>query len=480
MPRNRGKSNRSTLDDHKKQGTKLTPPLASLPAMTPASWKDDRLPEMLWAALLITALGRDSAIQTFRILAKSIMDKGELRQEIADITFTGIAKHEPDTAEKVLQSIILTPYHKEALRPLLLLNDLPAYAIWQKNIALEPTQDDWHDLQTAIANTLWHQSEDATDCRWVRIMCLITGGVLQIPQELFEEFAGYPYKGDLRRIRPSIRATEMATSAMIESNSWATQFWQQCLSDTACYPLDVESASPLIVSTTGSQVRAITEAVAKHANATRSTSAPDPRHEISFGIALYALSMLQELLRIGMSQSISARILLRSLSELVITLAYLTHKDTPDLWKSYRIFGSGQAKLTSLKLDAATDPVSFVDPAVVQELANEDMWEEFLQIELGHWEKSNLRKMSEDAGVKSIYDQFYAWTSTFTHGHWGAIRDSNYDICGNALHRLHRIPRSTTRALPDVIPDACRLVDHILDLVNTCYPSFAVRVSQTP
>lgn len=90
--------------------------------------------------------------------------------------------------------------------------------------------------------------------------------------------------------------------------------------------------------------------------------------------------------------------------------------------------------------------------------------------------------MSEDAGVKDFYDRYYAWryyawTSTFSHGHWGALRDTVFDTCGNPLHRLHRIPRATPRPLPDVVPDAALCLDRILEAVSQCYPDFPSRVS---
>jgi hypothetical protein len=119
-----------------------------------------------------------------------------------------------------------------------------------------------------------------------------------------------------------------------------------------------------------------------------------------------------------------------------------------------------------------------VDINTLRNLANEDVWQEFLTINLGHWEKTNLRKLSEDAGVKDSYDHFYSWTSTFTHAHWGAVRSTVFDNCGNPLHRVHRIPASI-HALPDVLHDACTYVDQILGIVSRAYPTFSAHVSVT-
>lgn len=153
-------------------------------------------------------------------------------------------------------------------------------------------------------------------------------------------------------------------------------------------------------------------------------------------------------------------------------------KDSPELWKSYRAYGAGQAKLSFLKLDASSQKPTSVDTQTLSNLANEDTWQEFLPIDLGHWDKSDLRKMSEEAGVKDVYDNFYGWTSTYSHGQWCAVRDVVFDTCGNALHRLHRIPRSDARSLPLAIPDGCHLVDKVMELVSKAYPKFEMRTTQ--
>ena len=215
----------------------------------------------------------------------------------------------------------------------------------------------------------------------------------------------------------------------------------------------------------------------KHTHNTQTTSGVDAQHDTVFGMGFYCLRLLQELLPIGSCNSISARTILRTIAECYITLAYLVKKNDVELWQSYRIYGAGQAKLAFLKLDESTDEPSYVNVQTLEQLANEDMWQEYLNIDLGHWDNTDLRKMSIEAGVKDVYDQFYGWTSTFAHGHWGAIRDTVFDTCGNPLHRFHRIPLQSVRPLPDVIPDACELIDKILELVSQLYPDFPHRIT---
>ena len=69
--------NYSTISEHKHQGKKLIPPFVHNFNMTYASWKDDRLPEKLWAVLLVTHLPRENALNVFRRVAKYIEDLPE-------------------------------------------------------------------------------------------------------------------------------------------------------------------------------------------------------------------------------------------------------------------------------------------------------------------------------------------------------------------------------------------------------------------
>jgi len=161
-----------------------------------------------------------------------------------------------------------------------------------------------------------------------------------------------------------------------------------------------------------------------------------------------------------------------------VTLTYLKVRDDPNMWAAYRQYGSAQAKLAFLKLDdpAGAAPAS-IDVEILRELANEDRWQEYVSIDLGHWAGKDLRKLSDEARVKPVYDRFYPWTSAFTHNNWAAVRNSCFDLCINPLHRMHRRLRSDTADLGDVVEDACELVDSILEVVDSLYPGLTSRVT---
>ena len=79
MPKDKDKGKRkktrkpySGIEAHKRQKKKLVPPLMAIPGVSLQSWMNHRLPEMVWAALLISGLGRERALELFRNVAELV------------------------------------------------------------------------------------------------------------------------------------------------------------------------------------------------------------------------------------------------------------------------------------------------------------------------------------------------------------------------------------------------------------------------
>jgi len=468
---------RTRLSEHKQHGKNLLPPLSRI-GMTPKSWMNDRLPEMLWAALLVGNLSREKALNVFRSIAVVIRKCGYDRVA-ADLRLSGIAKMPMNVQRSILDAILLDDEIRSCLASLLLFEKLPGKEFWTSAIGRQPDESAINFLMRAVAKNLWHQSEEATDCRWARVLGVISTGSLNFPSSMkqnLSEILNYPNEGDMRHVRPSIRSLEMlCLSSEVESENlpWASNFWAECFLKSPCFPLLLEKGESVPKSgTTIAKVNEVYDALILHCLKTETVSAVDARHDTTFGLAFYSLGILREILSVGNSSGIVGRLGLRAILDAFVTLSYLIHKNHPDLWRSHRVYGAGQAKLSALKLDELKSEKCFADEETLTEIANEDMWEEFLNINVGHWENSSLRREAVEAGVKAEYDKYYAWASSFSHCHWGSVRESVFETCGNPLHRLHRIPRKQGKVLPDVVPDACELVDKILNRVSQTYPHF--------
>ncbi len=168
---------------------------------------------------------------------------------------------------------------------------------------------------------------------------------------------------------------------------------------------------------------------------------------------------------------------MRTILETRVNLAYLLKQDDEQLWEKWRRHGAGQAKLNVLKFQDSVDPPEFINLEALEAIASEDILQEFLPINLANWNSSDLRKTSEKAGIKATYDQYYPWTSSYSHAMWGAIRESCYQTCINPLHRLHRYAQN--QRLEDCLYDAAILVDEVLEQLDENYPTFKNRLLES-
>lgn len=478
--------NRTTdISKHKQEGKTLLPPFRQL-QMSPSSWKDDRMPEMLWAVLLIGNIKREETLDIFRKVADLVSKNSEL----SDITHSGIAAW---SKEKRIELVtLLKESHPEAqkiLRSLVIFPALPGHSEWKKILGEPENEGVIADfLPKGVSATLWHQSQEATDCRWIKFLCEIHGGKLKFSSSIDgidETLRGvfeYPNYGDLRHVRPFIRASEivMQMRSKGRQEGWPEKFWKACLQSTLCVPLPRKEQRKDNIRVNHDQIHRIRHLLLLHYLKTDESTVIEPRHDAIFGFGFYALRLLDELVTTNLSRGMIGRLALRSCVEAYITLTYLIKKNNEATWNDFRNYGIGKMKLSYLKNRDLKDKPSFIDEAFLKEITNEERWEEFSDIGLGHWTESDLRKMSDEAGCKDIYDAYYDWTSSFSHGNWGAIREANFAMCANPLHRLHLIPSVSVYPLPGVLEDMIKITNLILELIESQYPDLNYKIINEP
>jgi hypothetical protein len=112
------KRNRTPIGGHERQGNNLLPPfLSGKFPMSPSSWMNDRLPEMIWAALIRVTLGQELGLGIFRRFLNFI-GKHASRDLLSDITLTGISRLPADLCDEVISFIVEPPQVVIALQPL--------------------------------------------------------------------------------------------------------------------------------------------------------------------------------------------------------------------------------------------------------------------------------------------------------------------------------------------------------------------------
>lgn len=492
------RSKESKLSHHKRFKKELKPPFLTIGNLSTSSWIDRRMPEMLWAVLIIGNVERETALSFFRDIA----DYVSKNIECFDVTITGISKFPQDKRERFIK--IATSWSSEvknSLRPIVLFPDLPALHDWKKFLDKPVEKEDWRKLSNGVAKTFWHQSIEATDCRWIRLLCQIVGGKIKFfntirgIQETVEGVFKYPNYGDLEHVRSFIRAGEIGLDMKESPKSgiWAMSFWQYCFNKTGCLP---EEAINGRIKSRKKKLSEEIEEIRKHYFketvdirkklinyffASSKTSAIDARHDGAFGLALYGVSLFIEIIFYRASLSITGRIALRSLVETFITFKYLLQKGKTEskAWDDYRGYGIGQLKLLYLKLNELQQTMDSVEIDYIEELANEDKSVEFIPINLGHWDAANLRGIAISVGLKDLYDTYYNYTSGYMHASWGAVRESIYQRCLNPLHRRHRVPTYDLPLMPSVTADAKKIINCILECLSEAYPKFDLRFTES-
>lgn len=481
--------NISSLEAHDKKGSKLASPFSKISGpVNFSSWRDTCLPNILWACLVISVFPREEALDLFRrIIAAAKEGLSDCKGTF--ITHNHLARLSRDDFQKVFSPILTDEDSRKALSPLLLIESLPDREHWRAFLPEPDMEMAWDALAKAVTVCLDHQSQESTDIRWLKLMYFIGAGWLFFPETMADELENlrlYPSRGDMRSVRPSIRAMEMTTRNFefgIEHfdkkhkseipASKHEEFWDETYQKTHCIvvgfaPEEVNNVEVL------KEIVELHAEISEHFYAASTKTSVDVRHEGAFGLVLYGLRLLMEAVRAKNNVFVIGRLALRSIVEVFITLHYLTEKDNETLWAQYRSYGSGQAKLAFLKNIREEDIPSFIDLEKLEVLANEDMWLEFQDIKLGSWSNVNLRQMATDAGCKDVYDKFYDSLSGNVHGHWIAAREASLSTCMNPLHRLHRVPGAWGH-VSSIVPDGCKLMNRMLDDLNHLYPSFKRR-----
>ncbi len=484
------------LSEHKREKKKLVPPLAQI-KFTNSSWTNDRLPEMLWAILIIGNIERDKALNFFRYLLEFVNDN----PDCYDVTMSGISNFPSMQREAFIKrATSWSDDTKKILSSMIIFQDLPAHKDWV--LALDKISNEKCSsyILNGVQKTFWHQSDEATDCRWVKVYAMLLGKKLNFvvknkaedkhglnPKravDIYNSIVEYPNYGNIS----SIRSLEI--SFLIEpKNNWSELFWLFCFNNTQCITENDE-----LFYFTKKQKMDNSEVVRNHYfkeivnirnklidcilnNA--KTSIVDSRYETISGLMLYSLTIFIEIIFYRAQFSILGKLGLRTLVETYINFTYLLQqeKSEPEIWENYRNYGIGQYKLIYLKLKNMKNEPSSINLDSLNDIINEDRWMEFVPINIGHWEEIDLRKMSDRVGLKNVYDKFYNYTSGFSHVNWGSLRESVYQKCINPLHRFHNIPSIDLPFLPDIIEDSKEILNKIIDLFSSSYPEFNYKIN---
>lgn len=161
-----------------------------------------------------------------------------------------------------------------------------------------------------------------------------------------------------------------------------------------------------------------------------------------------------------------APLILRSMTDAHITIAWILSENFEERAKQYILYGLGQEKklIEHYKNESENNKD-------LEELINfKEKWVEgqrypFLtEVNLGSWSGSNTRKMAIEADCESLYKFAYEPFSAVAHNMWQHICMFNLKKCSNPLHKKHRVP---------IIPDIALDEDYVYRSSKYISKSFA-------
>src|SRR5438105_3577851 len=123
MAKQKNQQNYTALKQHKQFGKTLIPPAANIPNLQLTSWKNDRLPELLWASLIVASFPQSQALSSFRRVIEYVFKHREDKDNVHDVRHSHLQKIRPEILNNFLAHLTGLAEVKEALRPLLLLTD---------------------------------------------------------------------------------------------------------------------------------------------------------------------------------------------------------------------------------------------------------------------------------------------------------------------------------------------------------------------
>lgn len=473
--------NFTDLNKHKQKKKTLTPPLLDLDPNR-VSWCKEYLPELLWIALIFNQVPRDQAMNYFQYVGKYIKE-----HKISNITHSGINKYpEKEKVSLINHLCNFSDSINKAMEPILLYSNLPSLEVWKKVLkSVIDEEKSWQKIGNCIGSAYDQDSILSIDIRWVDLYCNTLADEIKFLEKTMsvkEMILNYPNSKASAEDSALIRSMGLRMLLKENSSNWVKNFWKYSMQSTSCITsnitIDDKYIKDLLEAESIRKNNCIT-------NCKKNRSLLIDayfeiwneenlfRFESLFGITIHALNIYTEILVSLTDRSISARLCLRALTEMLITLKYLLkeEKTDPEIWKKFRSYGAGQSKLMYGKLkEYGSVPLSINIEKFI-EVSNQDIWHEFISINLGDWDQANLRERSKEVCQKDLYDKFYDYTSSYMHSNWFAIREASLQMCQNPLHQCHSIPSDVVQELNSTTEDATYLINMILQEIQKIYPT---------
>lgn len=468
----------SKLSDHTFKKGKFITPINSLPMMQEfedeKSWTYGRMPEYLWIGLLLKYYGREEGLKKSYGIISALH---KLAPSLYTARLSQILKLDTDIQKRFYDYIVCMGA-KEALVPLtiyLTASRAPVFA--ECFYCPEQSIDDrCETIVQTMHDIMDHQSNEATDIRFVVLYFNLFSGKVHLLKEQVDLLAAYPASKHtdeiMRMARPTVRSLEMMMLTFENPDSeYLKGFWR-CVSEmTECDIFAVEF--PVEKRNITAYMEKLHEVFVYLSELFTAADPLDEKMNVLLGIATYSYKRLKEIYEHHLFNSISGRSCVRVLIEDYIMMKYLEKNEAfhDNIWRDYQLYGMGLYKLVLARhRESGISEESHFDEKYIEALINEFKGEEFIDMDTKYFDKQNIRLKAESVDEKKLFGLYYDYDSSFEHGLWGAIRESSLLKCNNPAHKYHCVPdiEDVTR-LKTVLPDCIIVMNKTVSFLNDLY-----------
>ncbi len=438
-------------------------------------WLNNRLPEYLWLALILDYYGRTDGLKKCRDVLQALLKHAP---DMFLPKLSNILALAPETQVAFYTDIkqIVAPSALEPLTVILTHSHYPEFSR-----AFTSTTDVSTRIQKindVIGENSYHQSNEATDVRFMVIVFLLLAQKLQLPRHQFEDLEAYPALShdhvEMRRIRSFIRAAEIGFPDEITpaKEKYLFDFWDSVsrMSECELFYFVIDSAPP----ETLKFMTCIKMQLDYYTELFQSTHPLDSKMLVLLGIATYSYKRLLEVVEHDLYNAIAGRSAIRVLIEDYIMMKYLLKHEGEheDIWTEYQYYGIGQYKLVVERVrEAGVElPNSHAVYDYMDLIVSEYKSKDFIDMDTSYFDKKNIREKAIDVGEKDLFGFYYDYDSAFEHGLWGAIRESSLIKCNTPSHQFHCVPDiNNLQKMQSVWPDCMNVMRRTMALLYDIY-----------
>jgi hypothetical protein len=408
---------------------------------------------------------------------KIICDLHELMPELTLPRLSVILSTDAEL-QQIFYKRVLKIINKRALAPLTIIFTLSKYPEFAKCFYEE--EMNVNERREVLIETMRllmdHQTNNATDIRFIVLYFESMSGRLHIRKEQADLLLKYPYLDhedeEMRMIRPMIRSMELVTLAFEEPDlEYMNYFWESVSAMTECELMSIQfPEEEMEIDMYMEQVFEVFDYLTA---VFRETDPLNRKMQVLLGIATYSYKRLKEAYEHKLFNSPSGRSCIRVLIENYIMMKYLVKNESAhdDIWRDYQFYGIGLYKLVLARhRENAEKRDSHFDENYIEALVNEFVIEDSIDMDTRYFDQTNIRIKAEAVNEKTLYGLYYDYDSSYEHGLWGAIRESSMLKCNTPTHQYHCVPDiNDENILKTVLPDCIYVMNKIISFLRDIY-----------